>query len=497
MAPEGALFEPLRRADPERIGSYVLLGRLGAGAMGRVYLGRSAAGRLVAVKTIKVEFAEEDAFRARFSHEVAAAGRVSGAFTAAVVAADPDADVPWLATAYVPAPSVDRLVRTCGPLPVPAIRWLAAGCAEALASIHDAGLVHRDLKPSNVLVSLDGPRVIDFGVARAAERTHLTLANGSVGTPAYMAPEQAKDTRQATTASDIFSLGSTLLFAASGHPPYQGQTAMDVLLRLATQPPDMSGLPRELVDIVTACLERDPLRRPTSASLLGQLAPHLDTGAGHGVGPALLPDAALRLIGKYQRSPLPSTETAEDIDDVTFGSLPSAPRPPEAARRHLNSAQPRRRIALVIASLGAAAGLVTGGGFLGAWISDGGDTVAQGRSQGFAPPPMAPLPPAPLSGLTGARHGPHKIQINQPTGDGDTVFVVHGSGWVPGQSITLRLAGGRVSPYTPIVDLAGTFNYAVNQSHEFFTGAMPPGTYTVVATSQSGARAEASFKIHP
>ena len=169
MASQRTLFEPLRRLDPERIGSYVLLGRLGAGAMGRVYLGRSAAGRLVAVKTIKLEFAEEDDFRARFAQEVAAARRVNGVFTAGVVAADPDADVPWLATAYVPAPSLDRLVRTCGPLPVPAIRWLAAGCAEALASIHDAGLVHRDLKPSNVLVAPDGPRVIDFGVARAAE----------------------------------------------------------------------------------------------------------------------------------------------------------------------------------------------------------------------------------------------------------------------------------------------------------------------------------------
>ena len=191
--------------------------------MGRVYLGRSAAGRLVAVKTIKLEFAEEDDFRARFAQEVAAARRVNGVFTAGVVAADPDADVPWLATAYVPAPSLDRLVRTCGPLPVPAVRWLAAGCAEALASIHDAGLVHRDLKPSNVLVAPDGPRVIDFGVARAAEPAHLTSTHGSVGTPAYMAPEQARDTRTGP-ASDVFSLGSTLLFAASGHAPYLGQT---------------------------------------------------------------------------------------------------------------------------------------------------------------------------------------------------------------------------------------------------------------------------------
>jgi serine/threonine protein kinase len=150
---------PLRRWDPERIGPYVLLGRLGAGAMGQVFLGRSTAGRLVAVKTIKIEFAEEAGFRARFAHEVAAARRVSGVFTAAVVAAD--ADMPCLATAYVPAPSLTQLVRTCGPLPVPATRWLAAGCAEALESIHLARLVHRALKPSNVLVSPDGPRVLD------------------------------------------------------------------------------------------------------------------------------------------------------------------------------------------------------------------------------------------------------------------------------------------------------------------------------------------------
>src|SRR5215467_14544118 len=165
--------------------------------MGQVFLGRSTAGRLVAVKTIKIEFAEEAGFRSRFAHEVAAARRVSGVFTAAVVAADADADVPWLATAYVPAPSLSRLVRACGPLPVPAARW-----AEALESIHTAGLVHRDLKPSNVLVSPDGPRVIDFGVARAAERVQLTVTRGAVGTPAYMAPEQARDTRQASAASD-------------------------------------------------------------------------------------------------------------------------------------------------------------------------------------------------------------------------------------------------------------------------------------------------------
>src|SRR5262249_54605818 len=167
--PESGFIEPSHRSDPKRIGGYAIIGRLGAGAMGEVFLGRSAAGRLVAVKTIKADLADEPDFRERFAREIVAARRVSGAFTAAVIGADPQASRPWLATAYVPAPSLSTVVSECGPLPVAAVRWLGAGCAEALESIHAAGLVHRDLKPSNVLVSLDGPRVIDFGLARTSE----------------------------------------------------------------------------------------------------------------------------------------------------------------------------------------------------------------------------------------------------------------------------------------------------------------------------------------
>src|ERR1700746_269348 len=281
--------EPLRRWDPERIGPYVVLGRLGSGSMGQVYLGRSAAGRLVAVKTIKVELAEEAGFRHRFAQEVAAARKVSGVFTAAVVEADPEADLPWLATAYIPAPSLSRLVQARGPLPVPA--GTVAG-AEALQSIHVAGLVHRDLKPSNVLVAPDGPKVIDFGVARAAERIELTSSGGAVGPPAYMAPEQARDTRQASVASDVYSLGATLAYAATGHAPYQGETVMDVLVKLATEPPDLTGLPAELDGIVTACLARSPGQRPTSAALLDQLGPFVATPGGPRSAHAYLPAPA-------------------------------------------------------------------------------------------------------------------------------------------------------------------------------------------------------------
>ncbi len=219
---------------------------------------------------------------------------------------------------------------------MPAVRWLAAGCAEALESIHNAGLVHRDLKPSNVLVSPDGPRVIDFGVARAAERVQLTVTRGALGTPAYMAPEQARDTRQASMASDVFSLGATLLFAATGHPPYLGDTVMDILVRLATETPDLTGLPAELVPAITACLERSPRNRPTSTALLAELAPFVGATASPGSGHSYLPESALTLIGEYERSPgTPEPRPGHDHDqpplsddvseDATFGSYTALP----------------------------------------------------------------------------------------------------------------------------------------------------------------------------
>jgi hypothetical protein len=528
------LLKPLQRHDPDRIGSYVLLGRLGAGAMGRVYLGKSAAGRLFAVKTIRLEYAEEVDFRLRFAQEVAAASRVSGVFTAAVVEADSDAEVPWLATAYVPAPSLDQLVQACGPLPVPAVRWLAAGCAEALESIHNVGLVHRDLKPSNVLVAADGPRVIDFGVARAVEQLQLSTAHGSVGTPAYMAPEQARDNRRATMASDVFSLGSTLLYAATGHPPYRGETVLDILVQLATEPPELSGLPRELADMVIACLEREPRQRPTPAALLAELAPYLDSAGGHDLGPSCLPAAALELIEEYRARPEPAgradgTGGGEATVGSLVGSAGSAGRQrPLAARRLRLPWRPagRRRpgsfgaapwparygprvgrIASVVVSVGAVVGLVIFGGMLNSWI-DGGRAaqqpagVAAGPPEGHpgGPPPGNPLPggePAPpVSGASDRPGGPPEIQLNQTVGDGVTVFVVHGRGWRPGTRVTIALAGGRSSSYTPVADLAGTFNYAVDQGHEFFAGDIPPGSYIVVATGAGGPPVRASFTVH-
>jgi serine/threonine protein kinase len=490
--PQPARTEPLRRWDPEQIGGYVLVGRLGAGAMGQVYLGRSASGRLVAVKTIKIEFADEPGFRTRFAQEVAAARRVSGAFTAPVVAADPEADVPWLATAYVPAPALNTLVRACGPLPVPAVRWLAAGCAEALESIHGAGLVHRDLKPSNVLVSPDGPRVIDFGVARAAERIQLTVTRGAVGTPAYMAPEQARDTRQATMASDVFSLGATMLFAATGHAPYQGETVMDVLVRLATEPPDLTGLPDDLAGIVRACLERDPRERPGPAAVLARLAPGIGSG---GSGPELessaLPAPALALIAEYRRDPGPPVPANGDAspgsgasDDATFDSQPALSAPARAPAR-----RPRRRTYLAAWSALAAAVLLAAGAAVGF-------AVAASRPPPPVPPPDTVVVPAPQASLSARQAGRPQVAFYQTFGDSHTVFVLHGEGWTPGQTVTVVLSG-RVSPVHPVVDEAGTFSYAINQDHEFFRGGLPAGTYHVTVSAPDGARAMASFVVHP
>jgi len=254
------IVQPLRRWDPDRIGPYAILGKLGAGAMGQVFLARSTAGRLVAVKTIRIELAEEPGFRARFAREVAAARRVSGVFTAAVIEADADADRPWVATAYVPAPSLRMLVRKCGPLPVPAARWLAAGCAEALESIHGAGLVHRDLKPSNVLVSPDGPRVIDFGVARAAERIQLTVTRGALGTPAYMAPEQARARWDEVDArTDLWAVGATMFKLLTGRVVHLAETLNEQLLAAMTQPAPPIGplaptVPIPVIEVVDKAL---------------------------------------------------------------------------------------------------------------------------------------------------------------------------------------------------------------------------------------------------
>ncbi|MEV6022481.1 serine/threonine-protein kinase [Streptomyces sp. NPDC052036] len=323
------MVDQLTQHDPRRIGPFEVLGRLGAGGMGLVYLARSASGRRVAIKTVRTELAEDQLFRVRFTREVEAARAVSGFYTAAVVDADPRAAVPWLATAYVPAPSLEEIVTECGPLPAQAVRWLAAGVAEALQSIHGAGLVHRDLKPSNVLVVEDGPRVIDFGIASGVSNTRLTMTNVAVGTPAYMSPEQAKDSRSVTGASDVFSLGSMLVFAATGHPPFHGANPVETVFMLLREGPDLSGLPDELRPLIESCMQMEATGRPNPADLQAQLAPHL-FGSGSddsGTASAWLPEKAVTLI-EGRRGGRPPAKPSLPSGRSAGGGRPAVPPPP-------------------------------------------------------------------------------------------------------------------------------------------------------------------------
>ncbi|MEU5419778.1 serine/threonine-protein kinase [Streptomyces sp. NPDC020667] len=260
---------------PEKAGPYVLLTELGRGGMGRVLLGVAPDGRPAAVKLVHARHAADDGFRARFRREVAASRKVSGAYTAAVLDADADAELPWLASVFVAGPSLGSAVERAGALPEPALHRLAVGLATALEEIHRAGLVHRDLKPENVLLAEDGARVIDFGIARAAqsgEATELTGTGWVVGSPPYMSPEQAQS-QEVTGASDVFSLGSVLVMAATGRSPFSGPSALQTLYNVVHTEPTLSGVPRSLHGIVTRCLAKAPADRPTPAELLALLGP--------------------------------------------------------------------------------------------------------------------------------------------------------------------------------------------------------------------------------
>ncbi|WP_190822555.1 WD40 repeat domain-containing serine/threonine protein kinase [Saccharopolyspora pogona] len=271
-------MRPLGPSGPREVGQYRVLAELGRGGMGRVLLGSGPDGRLVALKLVHEQFAEDDGFRARFRAEVEASRAVSGAYTAAVVDADPDASTPWLASVFVPGPSLHETAAAIGALPEDSVLRLAAGLATALVQIHRAELVHRDLKPSNVLLTEDGPRVIDFGIVRAVNGDRagdLTRAGWLVGSPAFMSPEQAKG-EPVTPASDVFSLGSVVVAACTGASPFNGTATLQTLNNVVQIDPDLSGVPSTIRRIVEPCLAKDPADRPTPAELLasiGQIAP--------------------------------------------------------------------------------------------------------------------------------------------------------------------------------------------------------------------------------
>ncbi|MFI6439369.1 PQQ-binding-like beta-propeller repeat protein [Streptomyces sp. NPDC050759] len=267
----------LRENDPESVGGYRIESRIGTGGMGVVYLGRSASGRAVAVKVVHTRYADNPEFRARFRQEIAAARRVSGAFTAPVVDADPEAERPWMATAFVPGRTLADRVDESGPLGWPALRRLGTELAEALREIHRAEVVHRDLKPSNVLLleseGDDGAvRVIDFGISRAADSDVRTQTGMVMGSPPFMAPEQFSRPHEVGSAVDVFSLGAVLVYAATGHSPFEAENAYLAAYNTVHGEPRLGGLPEQLRPLVSRCLAKEPADRPTSGEVLERLA---------------------------------------------------------------------------------------------------------------------------------------------------------------------------------------------------------------------------------
>lgn len=278
-------MQPLLTSDPTEVGDYQLLARIGRGSMGGVYLARSRGGRMLAVKVVRADLAEDPEFRERFRREVAMARSVGGFWTAAVVDADPDAEQPWLATEYVPGPTLHRAVADHGVLPESTVRSLGAGLAEALAAIHQSGLVHRDMKPANVLLGPDGPRVIDFGISRTMQGSALTATGVFLGTPGFFSPEQTLG-NDVGTPSDVFSLASVLVFAATGCSPFGDESTATLLYRTVHEEADLSGVPEQLRTLLAACLTKEPSQRPTADALVDRFGAPTPRG-GQWLPPAI------------------------------------------------------------------------------------------------------------------------------------------------------------------------------------------------------------------
>lgn len=362
--PRGPL-KALRPEDPREVGGHRLLARLGAGGMGVVYLARTGGGALVALKVIRADQAADPGFRARFRREAEVAGGLTGPWLVPVVSADAEAAAPWLATSFVPAPSLAQAVAAYGPLPESSVRVLGARLAGALAEVHAAGLIHRDVKPGNVLLALDGPRLIDFGIARPEGPSALTSHGAVVGTPGYVPPEQAGgEGRRTVPAGDVFALGCVLAFAASGRRPFGDGDPYGVFYRTVFEDPDVADVPDGLRALVLRCLAKDPADRPTAAAVSEALSPSGRDGDW-------LPPDVLRLVAERSSAALNPPPPEEPVTAV--------PRPPEQHRG------PARRTMLLVAGT-AVAGLTAGGA---AYLASRRRRTAPGGTA--APPPVHTL----------------------------------------------------------------------------------------------------------
>ena len=323
-------MEPLSSDDPAEIGGFRLRARLGAGGMGRVYLASTPGGRRVALKVVRPELGDDADFRSRFRQEIEAAQRVRGLYTAELLSADPTATPPWLVTAYVPGPSLQQAVAEHGPMPPETVILLMAGVAEALQAIHAAGVVHRDLKPSNVLLAPDGPRVIDFGIARAAEATNLTQSGVAVGSPQFMAPEQIRGLA-ITPAIDVFALGAVAAFAVGGRAPFGEGHVAALMHRVLNEPPNLTGCSGPLRTLIERCLAKDAPDRPSPAEIIescrAQAAGNLGDFTDSWLPPAMAA-AAARAPGMQGSAPFPSSAAARAPANGTTqapGGAPSGP----------------------------------------------------------------------------------------------------------------------------------------------------------------------------
>jgi serine/threonine protein kinase len=503
-------MRPLTGDDPAHVGGYRLSAVLGTGGMGRVYLAFTPGGRPVAVKVVRPELGADDEFRARFTREIEAARRVPALYTAQVLDADPDAVPPWVVTAYLPGPSLAESVTEHGPMPAGTVFLLMAGIAEALAGIHAAGVIHRDLKPSNILLAPDGPRVIDFGVARALAATMMTKSGAIIGSTPFMAPEQAAG-QPVTAATDVFALGSLAAYAATGRMPFGGESDAVVLYRVVHQPPDTGGCPEPLRGLIERCLAKDPAGRPDPAEIIRTGQAQLAEPA-----PATAHDWLAPGVAAFMPTPAAATPPTAAL---TIPPVPPVPRipagrpaePPAPGQKDRPRPGPVRQLRLVprtIALLGAAAVLLIAAtfGVSAAVLSSSrqpsqhkhatdanAPTRAQHRSgqpsatSGRSPTPSPSTPPSPAECLIGRWIGTSE----NLTGTINNNSVIYTG---PGPIETYSADGTATTTYhdrkysttvdgnqwTQVVNGGATFHYEIQNGLILFSNIKDHGTSTLL-----------------
>ncbi|MFI0353644.1 protein kinase [Actinomadura sp. 9N407] len=424
--------QPLQPQDPRRLGAYELVGRLGAGGQGTVFLGSGPGGERVAVKLLRVQFDDDDTARARFIREASVARQVARFCTAQVLDADVAGDNPYLVSEFVPGPSLSRQVTREGPITGGRLERLAVNTASALAAIHRAGIVHRDLKPHNVLLGPDGPRVIDFGLSRVLDAAR-TVTSRPVGTPAYMAPEQVTG-ENAGAPADVFAWGATMTFAATGRPPFGSDSITAVIYRVLHQEPDLGDLGGELRGLVTAALAKDPAERPTAAQVLLRLVGHDEAFAPAAGGAAATQPGSAAAGSVLPDSVRPGSAPADSTraDSPAAGlpvPAPGAPEPPDstqpsaaapAGRGGSRHRRRRSRVPAVLAAAGIA--LAAGGGTYAAmtWTAE-----EHGRGTPIAHPSATGPAGSPAPSVSGALKsrtstGPSRARPSEGTAGGGT-----------------------------------------------------------------------------